>query len=356
MNIKTGISRLFALCIFASQIVLGGCANPISSPVSIPTENLTESAPHAATAPLPLFVMPQLPGVIFFSSWNGQFKGVYAFEAWGAQPEELQLPPDLQVFRLAASPDSSSLAFIGGTSGKGEQPKVYLLDAQGNLVILSQGGVYSDIAWSPDGSQLATFGSAALAAKPNSAQANSFIVMSPNGNNQGPLFESLSGNSFLANAPVVSLRWSQDGKSVAVLSSEVDKAKITIVNVATGEILRTLVIPNKTLWFDWSHDNTRFCIAREDSQTHQDNVYVLNADGTPGLNGDLFSLVSVRQTGDSAWCAWSPDDQYLAYAAAQGDHLGGPTFFYITNGIYRIRVQETLDSVVGFAWSPETVQ
>ena len=129
--------------------------------------------------------------------------------------------------------------------------------------------------------------------------------------------------------PIISPRWSPDGKKIAYVSFEKEKPVIYIQEIATGKRKLLANFKGNNSAPAWSPDGKRLAIVLTYNANSQ--IYLINTDGT-----DVKRLVRSRAITTEP--AWSPDGKEIYYTSNQG---GGPQ-------IYKYNLDESEVSRVTF--------
>ncbi|MBT5150101.1 MAG: Tol-Pal system protein TolB [Nitrosomonadales bacterium] len=115
--------------------------------------------------------------------------------------------------------------------------------------------------------------------------------------------------------PIISPRWSPDGKNIAYVSFEKQKPIIYIQEIATGKRRLLANFKGNNSAPAWSPDGKRLAIVLTYNTNSQ--IYLINADGS-----DVKRLVRSRSITTEP--AWSPDGKEIYYTSNQG---GGPQIY-----------------------------
>jgi len=219
------------------------------------------------------------------------------------------------VWSIAWSPDGSKMA----TASWDKTAKVWEAGTGGELLTLRghQGKVWS-IAWSPDGSRLAT----------------------ASGDQTVKVWEADTGRELLTlrghQDTVQNIAWSPDGSKLATASDD-RTAKVWEVG-AGGELLTLRGHQDPVQSIAWSPDGSRLATASWDK-----TAKVWEA----GTGSELLTL---RGHQDYVWSiAWSPDGSKLATAC--GDRTA--KVWKVVSGAELVSLRGHQDSVQNIAWSPD---
>ena len=115
--------------------------------------------------------------------------------------------------------------------------------------------------------------------------------------------------------PIISPRWSPDGKNIDYVSFEKQKPIIYIQEIATGKRRLLANFKGNNSAPAWSPDGKRLAIVLTYNTNSQ--IYLINADGS-----DVKRLVRSRSITTEP--AWSPDGKEIYYTSNQG---GGPQIY-----------------------------
>ena len=129
--------------------------------------------------------------------------------------------------------------------------------------------------------------------------------------------------------PIISPRWSPDGKKIAYVSFEKEKPVIYIQEIATGKRKLLANFKGNNSAPAWSPDGKKLAIVLTYNANSQ--IYLINADGT-----DVKRLVRSRAITTEP--SWSPDGKEIYYTSNQG---GGPQ-------IYKFNLEDSEVSRVTF--------
>lgn len=187
------------------------------------------------------------------------------------------------ITKPAASPDVLAAGTWAG--------RALMWDAMGGTLLfnLSHPGNTHSVAWSPDGTRIAS-----------GANDNAVKIWNAN---SGALIKTLAGHT----GTVLSVSWSPDGTKVASGADSPDNT-VKIWNASTGAVIRTLTNANDSYEYSvaWSPDGTK--IAAGDGGHH---IKIWNA-----VAGTI-----IRTFTDSSYVlsvAWSPDGTKIASGSGDG--------------------------------------
>ena len=253
--------------------------------------------------------------------------------------------------------------------------KLYIINPEGSgrRALTPDAGEYRDIAWSPDGTQLAftaydegkrtIWGRSMLTGQncmrshlsmiqalrpgplmdvqllfnPRVMAISSFMSMNSDGSDIRRLTDS-PGNDL---NPV----WSPDGRRIAFTTFR-DGDKEVYVMDADGSNARN--ISNEPLADDdpqWSPDSTRVSfISYQDGET---DILLVNADGT-----DKRNLTQSPEIRDNR-AAWSPDGQHIAFVAQLPDG-NKEIFVMLADGSGQINLTDSADEDLAPSWAPDS--
>ena len=115
--------------------------------------------------------------------------------------------------------------------------------------------------------------------------------------------------------PIISPKWSPDGKKIAYVSFEKEKPVIYIQEIATGKRKLLANFKGNNSAPAWSPDGKRLAIVLTYNTNSQ--IYLINADGS-----DVKRLIRSRSITTEP--SWSPDGKEIYYTSNQG---GGPQIY-----------------------------
>jgi WD40 repeat protein len=171
---------------------------------------------------------------------------------------------------------------------------IYLYDTSDWTVVstLSYRDFVGSLSWAPDSSRLA------FASTTGDLQETRLVVWDVVKNSADALGDPLSGSG-------TDVRWSPDGTLIAV---DVAGGSVALIDPASGQIVRSLILGDKVVSVSWSPDSKRIAGAGQGGEIVAWEV---------GSGKELMTL------GDGnllTSMAWSPDGKYLASTGA-GDIL-----------------------------------
>jgi len=247
--------------------------------------------------------------------------------------------------QTAISPDGTKVAWVETHIGKDGAPDghsaIYIAAVTGVTVPrqMSAGlpGVAhaeGDVAWSPDGKQIAFLSDAA---KPGQPQ----LYVEAAAGGTARMLTKVKG--FLAKPS-----WSRDGKTIALLFTEnatraagplvaetpqtgeireaVTEQRLSVVDVASGRLRQISPADMYVYEYDWSPDGKRF-VATAAHGNGDNNWYVAQLYTLDAAGGDMKSIYKPPlQIGNPAW---SPDGKTIAFIAglmSDEPSLGGDIF------------------------------
>src|SRR5579885_2595355 len=242
-------------------------------------------------------------------------------------------PPPTLTFPTSTGAASSS----GGTAG-GK-----------TLQVLRLAGQVQAVAWSPDGTQLATFTQSTPARFQVWNAATGQQISTYNGTFPFPCC----------------LAWSPDGKRIlsgGVDSAGGDRNELRIWDAASGELLSEFVSNNATDFYvlraaAWSPDVSRIAAliltgalanASNPNPPAQETLQILDAATGQTLQTDLLSQTTQFEDQAFAVLAWSPDGKEVAAAG----HDKTVQIWDITAGKQLLVYRGHSNTVLALAWSP----
>src|SRR5581483_5436184 len=275
----------------------------------------------------------------------------------------------LAQFKIQASPGPDYIrAIVWNSTGDQigiatENGTIHILDTSGQVVRSLQnsgGGVYA-LAWSPDGTKLAsgeadktvkvwnvTTGQVSLTFSGHTASILSVAWSSNSAKIASASYEETSQNVRVWDAATgqqlraipageaPALAWSPDGRQLAVSQFQ----RLEIWDTATGQSVKQIKTPEYGLFIAWSPDGTR--IASADSYVPEQSVIRIWNVNMGQLDKTLKGYTNVILS-----VAWSPDGTKLA--STGHDHT--LRIWDATAGQSLIVVQAS-DSVFKAAWGP----
>ena len=117
--------------------------------------------------------------------------------------------------------------------------------------------------------------------------------------------------------PIISTRWSPDGKKIAYVSFEKKKPVIFVQDLATGERKLVANFKGNNSAPAWSPDSKQLALVLTYNEFSQ--IYVMNADGS-----DIKRLMRSRYIDTEP--AWAPDGKSIYFTSDRG---GGPQIYKI---------------------------
>ena len=217
---------------------------------------------------------------------------LFALLGSGAQSQTAS-PASSAQSSVPAGAARSQIAFMRDTPGLGEGHKrLYVMNADGSAPRLLAGDAWMEIAWSPDGRELAFF-------RVGSSPRPGFYVVRTDGSGERRLTRNAMGSG---------VAWAPDGESIAFTRGggpfygfPEDYRDLWVMN-ADGSGQRRLA--KRAIEPRWSPDGQQ--ISFMSLRAGNWEIYVMNADGS-----DVKRLT--RNTEGDGFPAWSPDGRKLAF-------------------------------------------
>lgn len=282
----------------------------------------------------------------------------------------------VEVTSIAFSPDGSKIAIASGPHACAEGDlspfAIQIQDVQSNQIIQSLQRhlcLVNTIAWSPDGTKLASSGEEGLAfvwdvttAEVLSAAENSSVgvprrgvIWDPNGqliadfSVGGPLVSIWEAATGVIKASlgqntgpdITSLAWSPDGSRLAIGNGASEVQIWDVAQIASGGLAEQLTtFPNLLVTaIEWSPDGSRIAIGGKN------NVVILDASTGQQLEdyiGHTATVISI---------AWSPDNTRLASGS-----LDNTVRVWVAQSGELINSFQASGAVMSVAWSPDGTQ
>jgi dipeptidyl aminopeptidase/acylaminoacyl peptidase len=225
--------------------------------------------------------------------------GLLAFLGRSAQSQTASQASSVRS-SVPAGAARSQIAFMRDTPGLGEGHKMlYVMNADGSGLRLLAGDAWMEIAWSPDGREIAFF-------RVGSSPRPGLYVVRADGRGERPLTRNAMGSG---------LAWAPDGESIAFTrgggpfyGGPEDYRDIWVVN-ADGSGQRRLV--KRAIEPRWSPGGQQ--ISFMSLRAGNWEIYVMNADGS-----DVRRLT--HNTASDGYPAWSPDGRKLAFTRFRPAH------------------------------------
>jgi Tol biopolymer transport system component len=250
----------------------------------------SESTAPTLTEVVPPVVPPEAPPEVPPPAPAGPYH-IHLADASGVELRNLA-----RGFEPTWSPDGRRIAFQG-IGGDGTSSGIHVMDVGGTAQGQIRGGDSWLPRWSPDGSRIA------------------FVTCIPNGENGpfpmcdmtfGVINADGSGETMLAQtnvqATIPPAEWSPDGKTIAFVGGEVDRADLYVINT-DGSGLAQLTRLGTVTGADWSPDGRTLAFRAAGS------VYVINADGS-----DLAQLTHDTDPLVVRHLEWSPQGDRIAFS------------------------------------------
>jgi Tol biopolymer transport system component len=234
-------------------------------------------------------------GVKIAFSWNasGQWEIYEARLDLSTPPRQISLGPGGK-FSPRYAPDGGRLAYVLDLDG-GEVFDLFIYEfatgLHSNLTPDDPGSIQSNYCWSPDGSQIAFISD-------RSGHFDTYVIGAEGG--LGRLFFGLE-------QPDVDVKWSPDGKWLAVTGEAERQNFATFILPATGGTARRIVDvhdPIDVRQVDWSPNSTRLAFSSSRSGWQNIGIY--------DLENDKIEWVTSGD-GDKEAPRWSPDGRRLIF-------------------------------------------
>jgi Tol biopolymer transport system component len=257
---------------------------------------------------------------ILFYSQRDDIGGEHFLRMYGMKPDGTSQTrigdPESRGFFPRYSPDATKIAFVrsvpDANAPAGARQQIFVMDADGtNQVNISNDLMHHQNApaWFPDGR-------IAFIVFPLDFSAGDLWIMNADGSNQQLIYSS----------PGILGAWypsvSPDGTEIAFNDDRDGDDEVYVIN-ADGSNLRQLT-NNTTQDYgvNWSPDGSRIAFARERSGTanHGDagngNVYVMDADGSHQIRLTMHG-------NDDFYPIWSPDGSKIVFSRGNGNTKSG---------------------------------
>ncbi len=197
----------------------------------------------------------------------------------------------------------ADIVFLSDRDGKSD---IYVMnDHGGNIHPITDTRLKKgNIAWSPDGTQIA-FTTDLNTGQEGKPQQLDIFIMNADGSRQWNLTEHPAGD--------VSPSWSPDGKFIVFTSFRNKSLDLYRIEIATRKV-RRLTSKNLSSAPDWSPDG-RSIVYEHTLRGRGRHIYVMNADGSH--QRQLLRRLRQPQFGDKTIFSfsprWSPDSEYVLY-------------------------------------------
>jgi Tol biopolymer transport system component len=260
--------------------------------------------------------------IAFTSDRDGGNPEIYVMQANGKRQKRLTNNTDFDL-SPAWSPDRTKIAFASFPSG-GTDVNVFVMNADGTGRVQLTNDPSSEQFpdWAPDGSKIAF------------SRDGQIIVMNADGTNQTALPHTIDDNDSDPD-------WSPDGTKIAFSRDrgQTQQEEIWVMNADGSGAVQLTQNSGQDGGASWSPDGTR--IAFVSVRTAASEVFVMNADGS-----GQTALTSGAAAGPPAW---SPDGSKLAFHA----QFGGNGDIYVINadGSGQTQLTTDLGSDVTPAWA-----
>jgi TolB protein len=254
-----------------------------------------------------------------------------------------------------AATGNGMIAFVAWRSADvGTRQLIYVVNADGSGLteLTSDGARYGYPAWSPDGTMLAVV----RIDDSSRGSTWSIWVMAADGSAQREVYhEELSGpiGGEESSAAIGQIAWSPDGGQIAFIRIERVSAfagewimRLYLMNAGGGDVQALTPAALQVHSFSWSPDGGRIVLAGQAVGLGRADLhlYVMNADGS-----------DLTQLGDTAGSdpAWSPDGSRIAFAGHAPGEEESDIFVIDVDGMRGTRL--TREPVADFwpVWSPD---
>jgi Tol biopolymer transport system component len=247
--------------------------------------------------------------IAFGTSRNGNNPEVFLMNADGSNQTNLSNHPagDGQP---GWSPDRSRIAFTTSRGGNGLTSEIWLMNADGSeLARLTSNPARDEGArWSPNGSKIAFV---------SDRDGNQEIyVMNADGSGQIRLTNDLARDD--------QPDWSPDGSKIAFMSERVGGHQdIFVMNADGTNPVRLTTNPLTDAHPVWSPDGTRLAFTSSDSPQQALDIYVMRPDGSGRTRLTFDPANDFDPT-------WAPDGSKIAFVGER-DHLTGSQEIFVMN-------------------------
>ncbi len=211
----------------------------------------------------------------------------------------------------------------------------------------------NNVAWSPDGSYLAT----------SSSDKSQAIKVWGTKSWQAVFTAPIEPNGQFTATVVTDLAWSADSKAlgVSIPTAETccenkfpEPGLIEIFDIPGGRIKATFVHPISVLSLTWAPDNNKLAFSAVGYlliDRIDDNILIWESNKNGNLSGSSNARVLVGHLTDNPLVLrWSPNGKYLA----AGFYGGGLSVWDATNGSEIAKFTELKRTVNDIAWSPDS--
>jgi Tol biopolymer transport system component len=212
--------------------------------------------------------------------------------ATSAEPTEVLRMTGIENAYPRWSMDGSRILFQSNRSGRWQ---IYVMDRNGQnqkpITNDSFNNNYPD--WSPDNGRIA--------------------FVSDRTGNQEVFVMNMDGTGLrnLSNSPARDIHpyWAPDGERI-LFNSDRDASRLEIyeAQLRTGDVHRLTITPDEETCARFSPDGAKIVYLKNDIAAGNDEVYVMNADGTHQTN-------VTQSAAADGWPSWTPDGRGIIYSA-----------------------------------------
>jgi dipeptidyl aminopeptidase/acylaminoacyl peptidase len=245
--------------------------------------------------------------VAFSYNLTGQWE-LYLMRLDGSAPPQRVTAGPGAKFAPRWRPGGQQLAYVLDLDGS-EEFDMYLYDfaTQGhtNLTPDTPYAIVPDYAWSPDGSSIAFISN-------RSGHFDTYVVTVAAGAGAGASLESRVRPVFSSRYPDYRVRWSPDGRWLAIVAGTSSQDYDTFIvpsEVGKPQVIAHASKPLHAKDARWSPDSTRIAFASSPHGFFDIGIYELQTGETGWVT---------EGEGDKEEPAWSPDGRRLAYVVGRG--------------------------------------